>query len=599
MDATLLSDVLAFSAQVACVVAVGSLLPLLVRIDAAGVRYAYWRVLLALCLALPWLQSRQSVSPVIEAVATAAIAPAAVLPMVQGGAPPVPAFEWAPFIGWILVAGIALRLSRFGLGLWRLRRLRALGRRAPASEEHEELQWRVGARAEIRYVEAGQPVTFGVWRPIVLLPEILRSQPSEIERVVLCHELLHVRRRDWAWVIAEEAVRAALWFHPGIWWLISRVRMTREEVVDELTVLATGQRRTYIEALLLFADAAPVSPAPAFARRRHLFTRMLLISKEAVMSSRQVLLSCAVMVATVVVGSWYAVATFPLTQVVAAQGRIGGPPSATGNEPGPLELRAKPITPENPIPRRTFSVTPQNPGDGTSDMVAVGLRLVIDEQGRVAEVRNVGGGIGGRGFVQGFSTAGGTVRLNVDGDRALVLERTRQQGIEPPSASFVKAAMDAVRQWQYDPPADGPLAFDVTFAFVAGSEPRLIAHGGSLPFIGAMTGRIAPPPPPASPPPAGAIRVGGIIMQPTKVRHVEPPYPPIAQSARVQGVVIIEIVIEPDGRVGTARVLRSIPLLDQAALDAVKQWEFTPTRLNGNPVPVVMTTTVQFILPPQ
>ena len=73
-------------------------------------------------------------------------------------------------------------------------------------------------------------------------------------------------------------------------------------------------------------------------------------------------------------------------------------------------------------------------------------------------------------------------------------------------------------------------------------------------------------------------------------------YPAIAQSARVQGVVIIEATIGPDGAVQDAKVLRSIPLLDAAALDAVKQWEFTPTLLNGVPVPVIMTVTVNFTL---
>ena len=70
----------------------------------------------------------------------------------------------------------------------------------------------------------------------------------------------------------------------------------------------------------------------------------------------------------------------------------------------------------------------------------------------------------------------------------------------------------------------------------------------------------------------------------------------IAQSARVQGIVIIEATIGPSGAVQDAKVLRSIPLLDQAALDAVRQWQFTPTLLNGVPVPVIMTVTVQFTL---
>ena len=102
-------------------------------------------------------------------------------------------------------------------------------------------------------------------------------------------------------------------------------------------------------------------------------------------------------------------------------------------------------------------------------------------------------------------------------------------------------------------------------------------------------------PPPAWTPPA-PVRVGGAIKQPTKVRDARPVYPPIAQSARVQGVVIIEAVIGPDGKVQEAKVLRSIPLLDAAALDAVRQWQYTPTLLNGIPVPVIMTVTVNFTL---
>jgi len=102
-----------------------------------------------------------------------------------------------------------------------------------------------------------------------------------------------------------------------------------------------------------------------------------------------------------------------------------------------------------------------------------------------------------------------------------------------------------------------------------------------------------PPPPPA---PKVPVRVGGAIRPPVKQVDARPVYPPIAQAARVQGLVIIEAAIGPDGMVRDAKVLRSIPLLDQAALDAVRQWRFTPTLLNGVAVPVIMTVTVQFTL---
>lgn len=96
--------------------------------------------------------------------------------------------------------------------------------------------------------------------------------------------------------------------------------------------------------------------------------------------------------------------------------------------------------------------------------------------------------------------------------------------------------------------------------------------------------------------PLQPVRVGGAVPLPKKTKDVRPVYPAIAQSANVQGVVILEATIGPDGRVTDARVLRSIPLLDAAALDAVKQWEFTPSTLNGQPVPVLMTVTVNFTL---
>jgi TonB family protein len=92
------------------------------------------------------------------------------------------------------------------------------------------------------------------------------------------------------------------------------------------------------------------------------------------------------------------------------------------------------------------------------------------------------------------------------------------------------------------------------------------------------------------------VRVGGDIKEPRKTNDVRPMYPQIARAAAVQGVVILEIVIDPRGDVSDARIIRSIPLLDQAALDAVKQWKFTPTLLNGAPVSVLMTVTVNFSL---
>ncbi len=106
--------------------------------------------------------------------------------------------------------------------------------------------------------------------------------------------------------------------------------------------------------------------------------------------------------------------------------------------------------------------------------------------------------------------------------------------------------------------------------------------------------RLEPPPSPSQPPPI--VRVGNGIRAPQKIADVSPVYPAIAQQARIQGVVIIEATIDARGNVTAARVLRSVTMLDQAALDAVRQWKYTPTLLNGVPVPVIMTVTVNFQL---
>jgi TonB family protein len=92
------------------------------------------------------------------------------------------------------------------------------------------------------------------------------------------------------------------------------------------------------------------------------------------------------------------------------------------------------------------------------------------------------------------------------------------------------------------------------------------------------------------------VRVGGGITQPVKIHDVRPVYPADAQAAHVQGVVIMEALIGEDGSIVNARVLRSIPLLDEAALAAVSRWQFAPTQLNGRPVGVIMTVTVNFTL---
>ena len=168
------------------------------------------------------------------------------------------------------------------------------------------------------------------------------------------------------------------------------------------------------------------------------------------------------------------------------------------------------------------------------------------------------------------------------------------RGMDPTGAvvtgirAMVESAIDAVRRWSYEAPAEAPISFNVTFGF-SPDRPTTATQSAQAPVVQATEVR-------SQWALDGAVRIGGAVKQPTKIRDVRPVYPAEAQAARVMGVVIVEARIEPDGTVSKAHVLRSIPLLDQAAIDAVMQWRFVPTLLNGQAIPVVMTVTVNFTL---
>jgi protein TonB len=430
---------------------------------------------------------------------------------------------------------------------------------------------------------------------VVLLPHDFGASADAIRRAAVTHELFHVQRRDWLSVMVEEALRAVFWFHPAIWWMTTRIQRSREEFTDHLAVLATGSRRAYMEALLAFADGPSLAPAPAFARRPHLFHRIVLLSKENVMSSRRVVISGTALATLLVAGSWYASDAFPVEQAASPFAPTGAS-ARPAQVPGMPDEAVNPITPENPIPRRVFatpiSYPPQLAGTGYSAVAE--MRVVLDPSGSVASVR--------RGAVA------------ISNGRA---EPAQDQAMD----IFVAAAADSIRQWRYEAPFKGPIAFYVAATFsavaqtvvsqsetgrgvVAGPAGARLASAAETARLQATAAQsnaslraLRPDTAAVAPPDGGPVRIGGAVRAPAQLRKVNPVYPPIARSARVQGVVILELTVDTQGFVTDARVLRSIPLLDQAALDAVRQWQYTPTLLNGIPVPVVMTATVQFTLP--
>jgi protein TonB len=398
----------------------------------------------------------------------------------------------------------------------------------------------------------------------VLLPERFSASPDAIRRAAVTHELFHVQRRDWLSAMAEEALRAVFWFHPAIWWMTSRIQQAREEFIDHLAVLATGSRRAYIDALLFFADGPSFAPASAFARRPHLFHRIVLLSKENVMSSRRIVISGVALASILVAGGWYSSEAFPLRPSRSAAAMV--------TAPAVQQTGVNVVTPENPIPRRISAPAVPYPLDlaGTGFSATVQMQVMLDVAGSVT--------------ARHTSVRFGGIQPTSD------LERERAVAV------FAAAATQGVAAWRYEPPFNAPLAFSMALRFTAG-EAATVTQSETGPGGRSGAGEAVP------------LRIQETLTvgQPSSVhagagfaqtKHVDPIYPEAVRSARVSGVVILEASIDVQGRVSDVRVLRSVPLLDRAALDAVRQWEYAPTLLNGAPVPVIMTVTMQFLPQP-
>jgi protein TonB len=552
----ILANLAAISAQVACLVVAAGVIIRVLRVTSPKLNYALWRSVLLLCLALPWLQTPRNQELTFEDVVISDATRQQPV-SVASASEPEGYIDWVAIVFVVLAGGAVLRFAWLAIGLNRLQKLRVGGERVPDGDQGG-LQEAMRTRADVRYVSGlNQPATYGFRAPVVLLPERLRDRPDD-RRAVLAHELVHVSRRDWLWHAGEEALRAVCWFHPALWWAITCVQMAREEVVDAAAVAVIGDRRAYMRALVSFAEGESLVSAPAFARRRHLFHRIVLLSTEEPMSARRIVMSAAAAAVVLAAGSWSSIAAFPIQAMSS---------DVVKSQPGPVEQTAKLTSPENPVPAAIHQQPPARPtgSDAQKADVSVTLRTVVDAAGNVAEVR-----------LTSFTLQlEGQVSTLMGGPQSVASLRS------PVLEEFIAAAAHAIQQSRFEAPREGPAVFTVIARFTPG-EP--VAEVRNVPMVQRVSAE-------------GAIRVGEVIRPPVKIKDMKPVYPEAARAAGIQGVVIMEVRIEGDGRVGSAAVVRSVPGLDEAALDAVYQWEFQPTLLNGAPVPVIMMVTVQFAIP--
>ena len=165
-----------------------------------------------------------------------------------------------------------------------------------------------------------------------------------------------------------------------------------------------------------------------------------------------------------------------------------------------------------------------------------------------------------------------------------------------PSAVAVREPTKSVTPAGFVAPVEVPTEIVPEAGFdlgVEGGLPGGVEGGVPGGVVGGIVGGLPEAPPP---PPSGPVRVGLEVKEPRKVKDVRPVYPSIAVEGRLEGVVVLECVVDPRGRVVDVQMLKGLPLLDAAAIEAVRQWVYTPTLINGVPTSVIMTVRVTFRL---
>jgi bla regulator protein BlaR1 len=416
-----LRNLAAWSIQVAVLGVAAAVLSRLLPVERPAARLALGQALLAVVLGLPLVQPWQAASATVSwsLAPSAALGPAGAA--LAGPAPGTAA--WPAVVAALLLAGAAVRLARLGAGLVRLRSLGRAGRPLPAPAWLRTLRDEVASRARFLLSdEAGTPATFGVRRPVVLLPPEFESMDRERQEAIALHELVHARRLDWLALVLEDALKAVLFFHPAVHWLVGHVRLAREQTVDDAVVRRLGRRQAYLESLVevarlaVHANAVPAAP---FLRESHLRERVDLLLKEVLMSRVRTLAHVGLTAAAIVLAVSWAASALPLqTAKPAPEGKVAISDEVKAPAEPKLVHQVKPVYPEDAKK------------EGVEGVYVIDLTIGKDGAIKQAQVA---------------ASAPTMERL-----QALKTQDGRFSGMEG-DKRLAEAALAAVKQWQYAP----------------------------------------------------------------------------------------------------------------------------------------------------
>jgi TonB family protein len=452
--------------------------------------------------------------------------------------PRLPAFVW---VSGVMLSGLMLVVG--------LVRLRAIGRTATRVVDRRWLDLlddharAAGVRRPVALLESGDPallVTWGFTRPKIVLPLVARGWDDERRRVVLTHELAHIRRGDWVVQIFAHAVLALNWFNPIVWLACRRLQRESEHACDDAVLGAGVDATDYASHLVELARTLTrhrsVLPAPAMARPSTLEGRIAAMLN-AGLNRRPLSRSGRIATAAMLLSLTVSLASIAAQRFSTFSGTLTD---------------------------QTNAVLPNAAVGLTNKLTGAKYEVRSDRNGHFEFVGLPDGDYTMAANEPGFAPLKDTIQISGrDLDHTIQLQ--------------VGSLQETIRVTS-GPSPWGPPNLD------KGAEYRERAQNKRREILEQCAAN------------GGGGPVGGNIKQPMKVVDVKPKYPERLSAAKVGGNLVLEAVIGTDGTVTDVSVVTGAdPELDAAAIEAVRQWEFSTTFLNCTPIDVHMKVNVAFV----
>jgi TonB family protein len=531
----------------------------------AATRHFVWTVSLVTVALLPlalrftpeWTVPTASTFSV-EAVAPAFLAPVSTTLSAAQAPAPIP---------WLLLAwaaGVTLTAAWTALGAWRVRRIVHAGKSTEFAGDFS-IPVLISPPSPV-------PMACGIWKPAVVLPPVARNWPPERLQAVIAHEVAHIQRGD-LWALAIGHVACCLyWFHPLAWLAARQLRIERERACDDAVLIGGIAAPDYATHLMELARGLrrPRIPSAAMADLSGLEARVraLLDSKRnhRPMSPRAAFATVAAFLAILL----------PAAAVHAQQPAAPAPPpspaqhpvAAVENAPAPVkQRRARPVL----IAQAQAAPAPVPPSPAGTAIIS---GVVQDSSS--ARIPNCSIAV--------------TSPSGVESGQLVVQTN--------PVGAYQLPALPAGRYVvEFRVPGFALARREVTLTEGQQATVNVTLTVGSVQEAVTVVGKRSA----AAPAPAGAqrVRVGGNVQAARLIAQSTPVYPQELQQEGITGSVVIKAGISTTGEPVTLQVISSPDSrLTRAAVEAVQQWRYSPTLLNGEPIPIETQVTVDFRLDP-